>query len=116
MVDDLVPLPVVIERLDHEWDQDNAPKTETEVRQADIGADERQDAEEDKAKGVRKPVHRRDEASRVAMACHEVDGARHHEEYGTINREIMSQPFHDGNADGRKNSYPCNTQVKATSH
>lgn len=116
MVNDLIPLPVVVERLNHERNQDNPPETETEVREANIGADERQDAEEDKAKSVWKPVHRRDEASQVAMACHEVDRARHHKEYGTINREIMAQPFHDGNADSRKDGYPCNTQVKAVSH
>lgn len=116
MVDDLVPLPVVIERLNHEWNQDNAPEAETEVRKADIGADERQNAEEDEAEGIWQAIHRRNEAGRVTMACHEVDGACHHEEYGAVNREIMAQPFHDWNADGRKDSYPCNAQVKATSH
>lgn len=50
------------------------------------------------------------------MTCHEVDGTCHHEKYRTVNREIMAQPFHDGNTNSRKDSYPCNTQVKATSH
>lgn len=115
-IDVLVPLPVVIERLNHEWNQNNAPKAEVEIGKADIGADERQDAEEDETEGIRQPVHCRDKAGRVAMACHKVDGARHHEEYRAVNRKIMTNPFHDRNADSRKDDYPYNAQVKSASH
>lgn len=58
MIDDLVPLPVVVERLHDQRDQDDAPETEAEVGKADIGTEKRQDAEEDEAEGVRQTVHR----------------------------------------------------------
>lgn len=36
MIDDLVPLPVVVERLHDQRDQDDAPEAEAEVGKADI--------------------------------------------------------------------------------
>lgn len=58
MIDDLIPLPLVVERLHDQRDQDDAPGTEAEARKADIGAEKRQDAEEDEAEGVWQTVHR----------------------------------------------------------
>ena len=46
------------------------------------------------------------------MACHKVDGKGQHKEYGALNREIMAQPFHNGNANGREDGYPCNAQKR----
>ena len=70
MIDDLIPLPVVVKGLDHKWNQDNAPEVKTEIRKTNISADNRQDAEDDEAESVWQAVHRRDEAGGVAMACH----------------------------------------------
>lgn len=50
------------------------------------------------------------------MTCHEVDGKGQHKEYGALNREIMAQPFHNRNANGREDRYPCNAQKKAAGH
>lgn len=58
MIDDLIPLPVVVERLYDQRDQDDAPEAEAKVRKADVGAEKRQDAEEDETEGVRQAVHR----------------------------------------------------------
>ena len=58
MIDDLIPLPVVIERLHDQRNQDDAPEAEAEARKADVGAEKRQNAEEDEAEGVRQAVHR----------------------------------------------------------
>ena len=78
MINDLVPLPVVVEWLHDQRDQDDTPETEAEARKADVGAENRQDAEEDEAEGVRQTVHCWDEAGRIAMACHKVDGKGQH--------------------------------------
>ena len=58
MVDNLIPLPVVVKRLHDQRDQDDAPETEAEARKADVGTENRQDAEEDETEGVRQAVHR----------------------------------------------------------
>lgn len=58
MIDDLIPLPVVVKRLHDQWNQDDAPEAEAEARKADVGTEKRQDAEEDEAEGVRQTVHR----------------------------------------------------------
>lgn len=116
MVDNLVPLPVVVERLHDQRDQDDTPEAEAEVGKADIGAEKRQDAEEDETEGVRQAVHRCDKTGRIAMACHEVDGKGQHKEYGALDREIMAQPSHNGNADCREDGYPCDAQKKAAGH
>ena len=116
MVDNLIPFPVVVERLHGQRNQDNPPNAKIEISQANVSKENCQNTEEDKAKRIRQAIHRRNKAGRVAMACHKVDRTRHHEKYRTVNREIMAQPFHDGNANSRKDSYPCNAQIKATSH
>lgn len=46
------------------------------------------------------------------MACHEVDGKSHNNEHRSLNREIMAQPFHNGNANGHEDGYPCDAQKK----
>ena len=46
------------------------------------------------------------------MACHEVDGKSHDKEHRSLNREIMTQPFHNGNANGREDGYPCDAQKR----
>ena len=83
---------------------------------ADIGTEKRQDAEEDEAEGVRQTVHRCDKAGRIAMACHEIEEASHNNEHRSLNREIMTQPFHNGNANGREDGYPYDAQKKAAGH
>lgn len=50
------------------------------------------------------------------MACHEVDGKSHDKEHRSLDREIMAQPSHNGNADCREDRYPCDAQKKAAGH
>lgn len=51
-VDDLVPFPVVVDRLDGQRDKNQPPKSEVEIGEADVGGADADDAEEDKAEGI----------------------------------------------------------------
>ncbi len=51
-VDDLVPFPVVVDRLHCQGDEDQSPKTEMEIGKANIGGADADDAEEDEAEGI----------------------------------------------------------------
>ena len=66
-VDNLVPFPVVVDRLHCQGDEDQSPKTEMEIGKANIGGADADDAEEDEAEGIGQLVHGADKARRAAV-------------------------------------------------